>query len=363
MSAGRYARLARLWLAASLVVVGANGLAAGVLAARAWRARGGAVPGLEAALRAALPASDAAALARETPREFVHEFFTQFRERPAGGRYVNVEPAGFRRSAGQGPWPPEAGHANVFLFGGSTTFGYGASDDDTVASALQARLAVGPGGRAPRVYNFGRGGYFSVQERILFEQLVVAGAVPTLAVFVDGVNEFVLADGRPALTAALESFSARRQGGGPRLDDLPFVRLFTDHAAGTPHLGFPLALAPPDDPALAAAAVERYLRNRLLTEHEAAAVGVRTLFVWQPASLASDGGAGAGTPPLAAEGYRRLAARVREHPPGPAFVSCAGEKPAPGEAGYIDGVHYAPAMAARLAACIAEAIARARLLG
>ena len=36
------------------------------------------------------------------------------------------------------------------------------------------------------VYNFGCGRYYSTQERVLFEQLVSSGAVPDLAVFLDG---------------------------------------------------------------------------------------------------------------------------------------------------------------------------------
>jgi hypothetical protein len=355
--AALYTRLARLWLAATLVVVGVNAIAL----ALPWARRSDSLPGLEAELRQALPGIDAAALARETPREFMQEVFTQFRERPGTGRYVNIEPAGFRRSAPQAPWPPEADRPNVFLFGGSTAFGYGAADEQTLASLLQTGLANRLRDRPPRVYNFGRGGYFSAQERILFEQLVVGGARPDLAVFVDGVDEFMLADGRPALTAVLERFAARRRAQGLRFVDLPVVRLFANQATGTPLLGFPVPLAPPEDPALAAPIVERYLRNRRLTEHEATAMGVRTLFVWQPASFAAHGSAG--TAPLAAEGYRRLAATMDDRPPEQGFAWCAGERPAPGEVGYLDGVHYAPAMTARLAACIAAAIEREGLLG
>jgi hypothetical protein len=260
---------------------------------------------------------------------------------------VNVDPAGFRRTITAEPWPPEDGRPSIFLFGDSTVFGYGAADDQTLAAALERHLARGAAGDPPRVYNFGRGGYFSLQQRVLFEQLVARGARPELAVFVAGANEFVFADGRPALTALLERSAWRQRTHGLRLGDLPILKLLADTAAGTPPVGLPVPVTVPEDPALAAAVVERYVRNRELTAHEASVVGIRTLFVWQPPP-------GAGPSRLVAEGYRRLAAT----PPERDFVWCEDERPSRDGTGYLDDVHYAPTMTGRLAACIAAAIAR-----
>src|SRR6185503_15185425 len=103
-----------------------------------------------------------------------YEAFTQFCERPFHGRFVNVSENGFRVSAQQGPWPPDADNFNIFLFGGSTTFGYGLPDSQTVASYLQDDLAARSSPHV-RVYNFGRGSYVSEQERVLFEELLLAG--------------------------------------------------------------------------------------------------------------------------------------------------------------------------------------------
>jgi hypothetical protein len=61
------------------------------------------------------------------PRQF--EPFTQFREEPVEGKFVHVDKEGFRRSSNQGPWPPSPDALNTFVFGGSTTFGYGLPDD------------------------------------------------------------------------------------------------------------------------------------------------------------------------------------------------------------------------------------------
>ena len=121
-------------------------------------------------------------------RPYVYADFTHFAERPFQGEYVNVTAAGYRKSADQGPWPPQDDAVNVFVFGGSTTFGYGLPDEQTLASCLQASLQR-YSARPVRVYNFGVGWYFSTQERLLLEKLLVQGHVPDIAVFVDGLND------------------------------------------------------------------------------------------------------------------------------------------------------------------------------
>src|SRR5262245_29273480 len=80
-----------------------------------------------------LSAAEIATLRRETGTQALdYEPFTVFRERPQRGRYLNVDAAGFRHSSAQGPWPPDPAAFNVFVLGGSTTFGYGVADDQTL---------------------------------------------------------------------------------------------------------------------------------------------------------------------------------------------------------------------------------------
>ncbi|GAG17525.1 unnamed protein product, partial [marine sediment metagenome] len=113
-------------------------------------------------------------LAETWTRPHAYEPLTQFTERPYRGEYVNITEMGYRLGRDQGPWPPEDRPYNIFVFGGSTTFGYGVADDQTIASHLQRRLGERTT-REVRVYNFGRGMYRSSQERVLFEQLLVSG--------------------------------------------------------------------------------------------------------------------------------------------------------------------------------------------
>src|SRR5271165_3077698 len=68
---------------------------------------------------------------------FEYEPFTEFRQKPSRGKFVNIDPAGFRISKDQAPWPPRPENFNIFMFGGSTTFGVGLPDDETIASYLQ----------------------------------------------------------------------------------------------------------------------------------------------------------------------------------------------------------------------------------
>ncbi len=97
-------------------------------------------------------------LIKET-RKLSHEYdsYTQFKERFANGKYVNVDPNGFRNRLRRLPWPPDPKALNIFVFGGSTTFGYRVADYDTIPSHLQELIRKEMDLPAA-IYNFGRGG-------------------------------------------------------------------------------------------------------------------------------------------------------------------------------------------------------------
>lgn len=122
---------------------------------------------------------------------WIFEPYVQFRERPRTGQWVNISTEGYRlnRRDDRARFTPVRGA--VFLLGGSTTFGYGVRDQDTIAAHLEQMLRqehpTYPG--AIGVYNFGRGYYGLSQEVLLLKSLVQRGMVPAVAVFIDGVNE------------------------------------------------------------------------------------------------------------------------------------------------------------------------------
>ena len=135
-----------------------------------------------------------------------YEAFTQFRERPFNGHYINVSSKGFRYIEKQAAWPPRVNSFNIFVFGGSTTFGYGVADSETIPSQLQKELRQQLPNRKIAVYNFGRSYYYSTQERVLYEQLLADGHRPHLALFIDGINEYHNERNLPGLTKQLTRY-------------------------------------------------------------------------------------------------------------------------------------------------------------
>jgi hypothetical protein len=112
---------------------------------------------------------------------WVYEQWTGFRERARSSKFVNVNELGIR-SNGSGSTKFPSLNGSIWMFGGSTTFGYGVADGETIPAYLQ-KVAHRD------VVNFGRGYYYSAQENILLEQLLAIGFVPSKVVFLDGINE------------------------------------------------------------------------------------------------------------------------------------------------------------------------------
>ncbi|HIJ84321.1 MAG TPA: SGNH/GDSL hydrolase family protein, partial [Magnetococcales bacterium] len=135
-------------------------------------------------------------------RTYLYEPFVQFREPPMEGQFVHVSQAGFRTHGPPIPWPPDRQKMNVFLFGGSTVFGYGVGDAETIAAHLEKRLAKTTQ-RPVHVYNFGQGFYYSSQELIQFQRLLVHGIQPDMAIFLDGLNDFFHDKDQPFFTERL----------------------------------------------------------------------------------------------------------------------------------------------------------------
>jgi hypothetical protein len=120
-------------------------------------------------------------------RPFEYAPFTGFRERPRTGSFVSVSTEGFRFGSDK-KQTLRTPHKKVCLFGGSTVFGYGVDDHNTIAAHLQRLLDSQKGGTYS-VFNFGRGFYYSGQESALFQQLILQGVRCHIAIFIDGLNE------------------------------------------------------------------------------------------------------------------------------------------------------------------------------
>ena len=293
---------------------------------------------------------DVETLMTETYRlghEFEFEPFTGFREKAFRGKYVNIDSAGFRVSKDQAPWPPAANAINVFLFGGSTTFGYGLPDDQTIASYLAECGLADDFRRRLAVYNFGRGSYFSTQEMILFHQLVNAGFVPQVAVFIDGINEFDHADGEPRFADGFRRFMDGETRSSS-LEDVPVVSAMhwladrlkkAQSQRTTSHA----------DPAALEGVVHRWLANKRTIQFIAGGYGVRAIFVWQPVpmykydlqyDLFYKPGKASGSIVWARQGYALMENLRAQGKLGPNVLWLADTQQDRHENLYVDNFHY-----------------------
>ena len=80
---------------------------------------------------------------------------------------------------------PTGGKKEIWIFGGSTTFGYGLKNNETISAHLQKILE-----NEFKVINFGSAYYYSSQERILLNNLLTKLDAPYAVVFIDGYNDF-----------------------------------------------------------------------------------------------------------------------------------------------------------------------------
>ena len=309
-------------------------------------------------------------------RPFLYEPFVQFTERPIRGRYVNVSTAGFRYSKAQGPWPPEPANCNVFIFGGSTCFGYGVPDNETIASHLQVFLQKNLGQKI-KVYNFGRGHYFSTQEIFLYQKLLLNNNIPNLSIFIDGLNDFAYTTDSPVFT---DKFAAAANTASPpaaMIPKLPLVKLFNHIIKGynKPGNGWdPAELhkyeqeAIYNDPEQIDGVINRYIRNKKFIEKLSEANKTKSVFVWQPVPMYHY--------PLehhlffnpsiirhyARYGYPQMAATLDKKNLGNNFLWCADMHTTLKEPLYVDSCHYSAKMSKLFAHRIGTLILKRGLL-
>ena len=275
----------------------------------------------------------------------VFDTYTQFKEKPFVGKFVNVDVHGFRPIKNQGPWPPNPDSTNIFVFGGSTTFGYGVTDHETIPSCLQEILTAGYQGKI-RVYNFGRGGYISVQEKILFEKLIEAGIIPKVAIFIDGLNDLGYGDDDPPHTKELTKYMD--EGEKPPLTNcvmqMPIFKLIFGHSKDVANSH------KRDQAERIGNAIRRYEINREIIQAISKWFGVKPLFVWQPipvykcdnnynlfANFDYDG-----YMPYLRAGYQDMAQHVAKLQFGDDFLWLADIQEGLHKSLYADAIHYSP---------------------
>lgn len=108
----------------------------------------------------------------------------------------------------------QARRRNIWVFGGSTVFGTGAPDWETLPSYLSRDLNDAGTGCVV-VSNFGVEGYVVMQELILLIEQLKAGRHPDVVIFYDGFNDATLARNAPAPSSShfeFDTIKARIEG-------------------------------------------------------------------------------------------------------------------------------------------------------
>lgn len=143
-------------------------------------------------LRASLPAYEGVdyeprALLDEVRKSdrAVYEPYTMWKRRPYRGNYTTIDVLGQRKTHFNSS---NSNALQVWVFGGSTVWGVGAPDEETIPSHL-AKLLNEEFGIDANVRNLGERGFVSTQEVIYLMRELQAGKRPDVVVFYDGVND------------------------------------------------------------------------------------------------------------------------------------------------------------------------------
>lgn len=282
-----------------------------------------------------------------------YEPFVEFSMLPYRGRHVTVSEQGFR-STPDGPWNLDVPGRRVFVFGGSTGFGLGVSDRETIAYQLEELLHAS-GLDDVTVFNFSSVGYYSTQERTLLERLINQGQIPDAVVFIDGLNDFLFCDipDRTGMSDKLE----RLFSGPSRVTFLQTLKRRSNivkvinHFSGKRRIdprpqGYCSEMTDKIDPI-----IRRLNSNRRMIAAIADDQGIFSLFVQQPVTsfafdenrfpVRIDGKPAIEFSPIVADGYRKiqdLKAKGRMFAKNVLWL----EKEEIAQNQYIDSVHYSP---------------------
>jgi len=218
--------------------------------------------------------------------------FTVWTVRKWHGRYINTddnEMGTWRRTIqALSQECKETTVRKVWLFGGSTVFGTGTPDWETIPSYLSRKLNADQSS-CWEVTNLGAEGYVTNQEAILLMEQLKAGRRPDIAIFYDGVNESLVGGlwGNPTKHWSFELIKAKVEEPGISRLFLSFlklsytVQLIQQIKQSHSPDGYPTF----SDEELAAnvrATLENYEANIRVVQMLAKEYRFKTYFFWQP---------------------------------------------------------------------------------
>lgn len=112
--------------------------------------------------------------------------YVEWRQEPLNTQWIHVDEHGRRKT-----WNASVTDSKtiqIYMFGGSTTWGFGARDDYTIPSDV-SRILAKESGLNVHVTNFGELGYVSTQEAIALLLELEKHHVPDVVLFYDGAND------------------------------------------------------------------------------------------------------------------------------------------------------------------------------
>ena len=224
--------------------------------------------------------------------------YVYFRPKPFHGKTVVIGPDGLRVTwQPTAAWGDEAGRKTVkiLMLGGSSLWGFGARDDQTIPS-LVVRKLDGHGLKV-EIKNLAELGYVSTQEMIGLIRELQQGYRPDVVIFYDGVNDTTsaLLSGEAGLTT--NEINRRREFNlsqsprrlaaslaGKLLTDSGFYRLARAVRSRLGQATAELSTHLPDETMrrLASDVADRYIANVKIIETLGRDYGFRPLFFWQP---------------------------------------------------------------------------------
>ncbi len=306
--------------------------------------------------------------------------YVYFRPKPFEGSTIKVGSDGLR-ATWQPPVArqdrPQGESVKVLMLGGSSLWGFGARDDQTIPSLLAHALF--DRGRRVELKNLSGIGYVSTQELIALLRELQAGYRPDLVIFYDGVNDTTSAflEGEAGLTTN----ESNRRGefnllqSPARLAAALTAKLVKDsgsyrfaQAVRLRFAGGAVASGPARSDEiihrLAGDVAGRYIANIRIVESLGRGYGFRPLFFWQPIVFTKpalvpverdEAERYTWTEPMFRAVYTRIQASP-ELKTNPAFHDLSGIFDDTEGLVFIDYCHTTEAANARIAAVMAERV-------
>ncbi|MDK9713613.1 MAG: hypothetical protein OEL86_05800 [Sulfuritalea sp.] len=282
----------------------------------------------------------------------------QFGSPPIKAAYVNSNGVR-RRGSTSTDWEsaiPDGRHFDVYFFGGSTMFGFGVPDGETLPAQFEK---MAPRAWNARAFNYGVPSYYSRQETLLFEMLLRNGEIPKAAVFLDGLNDVL----QPTASYRREPFFTPLMRRRMEISvDLASLALDSNimralHTVGLVPSTSSLTHGYYDPPAgvsiemAANRILENYFENMRFTQLLCEAYHVECFFVWQPSPMfeyhRDEDSLSRKTPtPLSKIIYEKISA-LKVHPPG--FIDLSRSLDGFEGQPFVDEFHYSSPFMAVLA--------------